>query len=184
MCLIAAWAIEGGGFTCEANRLTFLAPASGRSRSLGLIAAACGGGRLGESERRRERTRPVNIAVNPWTGSAANAAVISYLLKEKLGYDVTLKDLKEGVDWQGFETGEVDAILEVWGHDADRKTFIDDKKVAQDAGQMGVNGTIGWYVPGWMAKEHPDITDWNNLNKYADAVQDLRVRRQGPIPAR
>ena len=33
---------------------------------------------------------------------------------------------------------------------------------------MGVNGTIGWYVPGWMAKEHPDITDWNNLNKYAD----------------
>ena len=75
---------------------------------------------------------------------------------------------EEGVDWQGFETGEVDAILEVWGHDADRKTFIDDKKVAQDAGKMGVNGTIGWYVPGWMAKEHPDITDWNNLNKYAD----------------
>ena len=48
------------------------------------------------------------------------------------------------------------------------QTFIDDKKVAQDAGPMGVNGIIGWYVPGWMAKEHPDITDWNNLNKYAD----------------
>ena len=22
-------------------------------------------------------------------------------------------------------------------------------------------------MPPWLAKEHPDITDWNNLNKYA-----------------
>jgi glycine betaine/proline transport system substrate-binding protein len=27
---------------------------------------------------------------------------------------------------------------------------------------------IGWYVPPWMAEKYPDITDWNNLNKYAD----------------
>jgi hypothetical protein len=26
---------------------------------------------------------------------------------------------------------------------------------------------IGWYVPPWMAKKYPDITDWKNLNKYA-----------------
>lgn len=110
----------------------------------------------------------VKIAVNPWTGSRANAAVIAHLLKEKLGYEVELKDLDEGIDWQGFETDEVDAILEVWGHDADRKTFIDEKKVAQDAGLMGVKGSIGWYVPAWMAEKYPDITDWNNLNKYAD----------------
>ena len=30
------------------------------------------------------------------------------------------------------------------------------------------HGIIGWYVPGWMADEHPDILDWKNLNKYAD----------------
>ena len=29
-------------------------------------------------------------------------------------------------------------------------------------------GIIGWYVPGWMAEEHPDILDYKNLNKYAD----------------
>ena len=33
---------------------------------------------------------------------------------------------------------------------------------------MGVQGIIGWYVPGWMADQYPDITDWNNLNKYAE----------------
>jgi glycine betaine/proline transport system substrate-binding protein len=131
-----------------------------------LFIAACGGGAGASSDTGSKD--PVRISVNPWTGSRANAAVIEYLLKEKLGYPVELKNLDEGVDWQGFETGELDAILEVWGHDAERKTYIDEKKVAQDAGQMGVKGTIGWYVPGWMAKDHPDITDWNNLNNYAD----------------
>ena len=34
--------------------------------------------------------------------------------------------------------------------------------------RTGVTGIIGWYVPGWMVDKYPDITDWNNLNKYAD----------------
>ena len=44
---------------------------------------------------------------------------------------------------------------------------------------MGVNGVIGWYVPGWMAKEYPDITDWNNLNKYADLFKTSESGDQG-----
>jgi glycine betaine/proline transport system substrate-binding protein len=141
---------------------------------LGLLVSACGGG--GASDGAKE---PVDIAVNPWTGSRANAVVIANLLTEKLGYEVNLKDLDEGVDWQGFETGEVDAILEVWGHDEDRATFVDEKKVAQVVGPMGVNGVIGWYVPGWMAEEYPDITDWNNLNKYADLFKTSESADQG-----
>ena len=42
------------------------------------------------------------------------------------------------------------------------------RSVAQDAGLNGVTGIIGWYVPHWMVEEYPDITDWENLNKYAD----------------
>jgi glycine betaine/proline transport system substrate-binding protein len=37
-----------------------------------------------------------------------------------------------------------------------------------DFGPTGNQGIIGWYVPPWLAKENPDIVDWNNLNKYAD----------------
>ena len=51
-------------------------------------------------------------------------------------------------------------------------------------GQTGNKGIIGWYVPPWMAEKYPDITDWKNLNKYADHVQDLGVRRQGPAARR
>lgn len=110
----------------------------------------------------------VRIAVNPWVGSAANAAVVAHLLQQELGVTVEQPLLNEGIDWQGFETGEVDAILEVWGHADDKALYVDDLQLAQDAGPMGVVGTIGWYVPGWMAREYPDITDWQNLNKYAD----------------
>lgn len=110
----------------------------------------------------------VNIAINAWVGYEADAAVVAYLLEKELGYTVVKKNLAEDVSWQGFESGEVDVILENWGHPDLEKDYIQDKKVAIDAGQTGNVGIIGWYVPGWMVEEYPDITDWQNLNKYAD----------------
>lgn len=121
----------------------------------------------------------VNIAINPWVGYEADAAVVGYLLKSKLGYTVTEKNLKEEISWQGFESGDVDAILENWGHADLAKTYIDQKKVAVDAGPTGNKGIIGWYVPPWLAKEHPDILDWNNLNKYADQFKTTESGDKG-----
>ncbi|HSO29775.1 MAG TPA: ABC transporter substrate-binding protein [Candidatus Sulfomarinibacteraceae bacterium] len=125
-----------------------------------LIAAACGGGGGG--------TKTVNIAIHAWVGYEANAAVVGYLLEKELGYKVEKKTLAEDVTWPGFESGEIDVILENWGHPDLEKTYIEEKKVAFDAGLTGNIGIIGWYVPGWMVDEYPDITDWNSLNKYAD----------------
>ena len=108
----------------------------------------------------------VKMMVNEWVGAAANVAVAQCLLQQ-MGYKVTNSTLAEEVAWQGFETGDVDVILENWGHPALEKKYIQETKLATDAGAMGVKGIIGWYVPKWMVDEHPDITDWNNLNKYA-----------------
>lgn len=110
----------------------------------------------------------VNLAINPWVGYEANAAVVAYLLETELGYSVEKKDLKEDVSWQGFGSGEVDVIIENWGHPDLEKKYIDEDKVAVNAGPTGNVGIIGWYVPGWMVEEYPDITDYKNLNKYAD----------------
>nr|WP_205752489.1 ABC transporter substrate-binding protein [Cryptosporangium phraense] len=114
------------------------------------------------------RCGTVNVAVNPWVGYAANAAVVSYLLKEQLGCTVVRKDLTEAASWEGLANGGVDVILETWGHDAEKKRYIDDTKVAVELGLTGNKGVIGWYVPPWMATQYPDITDWKNLDKYAD----------------
>ena len=118
----------------------------------------------------------VRIAVNPWVGFAANVAVVSYLLRQELGCTVVTRALTEDASWQGLARGDVDVILENWGHDALKKRYIDDQHVAVEDGLTGNQGVIGWYVPPWLAQEHPDITDWRNLNKYADL---FRTRASG-----
>jgi len=147
--------------------------------------AACGGATsgAGESEPSAGAKGTVNLAINPWVGYEANAAVLAYLLEKELGYTVEKKELKEEIAWQGFETGEVDAIVENWGHLDLKKTYIEQKKVAVDAGPTGNQGVIGWYVPQWMADEHPDITDWNNLNKYAGLFKTSESKGKGQFLA-
>ncbi|MFG2576848.1 ABC transporter substrate-binding protein [Streptomyces sp. NPDC048481] len=141
---------------------------------LGLTLTACGGAKVGDSSSgsgggadASGKCGAFNLAVNPWVGYEADAAVVAYVAQNDLGCKVTKKDLKEEIAWQGFGTGEVDAVLENWGHDDLRKKYIDGQKTAVPAGSTGNKGIIGWYVPPWLAKAHPDITDWKSLNKYA-----------------
>jgi glycine betaine/proline transport system substrate-binding protein len=137
-----------------------------------------GGGGGGDSA---EECGDFNIAINPWVGYEADAAVVGYVAEEQLGCNVTKKDLKEEVAWQGFGTGEVDVVLENWGHDDLKKKYIDDQKTGVRVGSTGNTGTIGWYVPPWMAEEYPDITDYKNLNKYADMFKTSESGNQGQL---
>jgi glycine betaine/proline transport system substrate-binding protein len=111
----------------------------------------------------------LNMAVNPWVGYEADAYVVGHVA-ETLGCTVHYKNLKEDVSWQGFGTGEVDVVIEDWGHPDLEKKFFAEKGdgSATDLGPTGNVGIIGWYVPPWLAEEHPDILEWENLNKYAD----------------
>jgi glycine betaine/proline transport system substrate-binding protein len=125
----------------------------------------------------------VKLAINPWVGYEANAAVVAYLLEHELDYAVDEKNLKEEVSWQGFETGEVDVVIENWAHDDLKKKYIDEKKVAVNAGPTGNNGVIGWYVPKWMTEKYPDITDYKNLNKYASLFKTSESGGKGQFLA-
>jgi glycine betaine/proline transport system substrate-binding protein len=123
----------------------------------------------------------VNLAVNPWVGYEADAAVVSYILTNNLGYTVNKKNIVEQVSWEGFGTNEVDAILENWGHEDLKKKFITDQKTAVEVGSTGRQGIIGWFVPQWMADKYPDITDSKNLNKYADMFKTSESGNKGQL---
>lgn len=133
------------------------------------MTAGCGGEKVGSQEQPAggKECGSFNLAVSPWVGYEANAAVVAYVATKDLGCNVVKKNLKEEIAWQGFATGEVDVNLENWGHEDLKKKYIETDKVAVAAGSTGVKGVIGWYVPPWMAEKYPDITDWKNLNKYA-----------------
>ncbi|MEV6114618.1 ABC transporter substrate-binding protein [Streptomyces sp. NPDC052109] len=148
---------------------------------LGLTLTACAGAKVGDSTPAGSKSSggacgTFNLAVNPWVGYEADAAVVAYVAQHDLGCKVNKKDLKEEIAWQGFGTGEVDAVLENWGHDDLKKKYITEQKSAVEAGSTGNKGVIGWFVPPWLAKAHPDITDWKNLDKYAD---DFRTSESG-----
>jgi glycine betaine/proline transport system substrate-binding protein len=141
------------------------------------LITACGGGEIGEQTQANEEQAAdsggecgeLNMAVNPWVGYEANAYVVGHVAEQELGCTVNYKDLKEDVSWQGFGTGEVDVVIEDWGHPELEKQFFEGSGdgSAMDFGPTGNVGIIGWYVPGWLAEEHPDILNYENLNKYA-----------------
>ncbi|MCZ2404910.1 ABC transporter substrate-binding protein [Paenarthrobacter sp. Z7-10] len=123
----------------------------------------------------------VNVALNAWVGYTADAAVYDYVAKNKLGCTVVEKNLNEQISWQGFASGQVDVIMENWGHEDLAKQYITDQHVAVDAGPTGNVGHIGWYVPPWMAAKYPDITDGKNLNKYADMFKTSESAGKGQL---
>jgi glycine betaine/proline transport system substrate-binding protein len=98
-----------------------------------------------------------------------------------LGCFVKQRHIAEQVSWQGMSTGQVDAILENWGHDDLRQQYIDNMGVAQSAGSTSIKGQIGWYVPPWMVEQYPDITDWRNLNKYAHLFRTSESGDKGQL---
>jgi glycine betaine/proline transport system substrate-binding protein len=157
--------------------------------TLTVAISACGGAKVGDSSTttgggasaQAANCGTFNLAVNPWVGYEADAAVVAYVAQKNLGCTVNKKDLKEEVSWQGFGTGEVDAVLENWGHPELKKKYIEGQKTAVEAGQTGNKGIIGWYVPPWMAQQYPDITDWKNLNKYASMFKTSESGGKGQL---
>jgi glycine betaine/proline transport system substrate-binding protein len=152
--------------------------------SAALLLAGCGGGNIKSSNTSAAGGKScgqVNIAVNPWTGYVVNAHIIGYVAKTKLGCKVAYQDVKEEVGWQGMASGSIDTIVENWGHADLVKKYIDQQKTVQDAGLTGSDGIIGWYVPPWMAKKYPDITNWKNLNKYASMFKTSESGGKGQL---
>jgi glycine betaine/proline transport system substrate-binding protein len=137
----------------------------------GLLVAGCGGNTSSDTgdggDGAAAACGDLNMAINPWVGYEASAYVVGQLAEDYLGCTVNYKPLKEQVSWQGFGTGDVDVVIENWGHDDLKAKYIDQLGTATDLGPNGNVGVIGWYVPPWLAKGHPDILDWQNLNKYA-----------------
>ncbi|WP_433253405.1 ABC transporter substrate-binding protein [Streptosporangium sp. CA-135522] len=142
-----------------------------------LLLTACSG----EEKKLPPTGGTVKIAINGWAGYEASAAVLGRLLKQELGYEVQRVELNEAESWKGLEKGTVDVIVENWGREAEKKTFIEEKKVAVSAGRNGNRGVIGWYVPQWMADRYPDITDWRQLNKYAHLFKTEKSGNFGQV---
>lgn len=125
--------------------------------------------------------KTVTLSVQSWVGAQANVAVAQKILQDELGYRVDLVQTDEVPAWDALSQGRVDAILEDWGHPDQEQLYVKDKKTIVPGGDLGVTGHIGWYVPKYWADEHPDVTDWKNLDKYAGELRTAESGDKGQL---
>ncbi|SOD61988.1 glycine betaine/proline transport system substrate-binding protein [Streptomyces zhaozhouensis] len=138
--------------------------------ALGLVlASACDlpGEVLGDDE-----PEPVRIAVTDWPGARANAAVVAYLLEEELGVPVEKVETDPGAAWDQLGVGDTQVLLEDWGALPDRtRLHVEQREDVVDAGELGIEGHVGWYIPGEFARANPEVLDWRHLNDFADELR-------------
>jgi glycine betaine/proline transport system substrate-binding protein len=141
-----------------------------------LFGSGCGDD---EPSGRSEKDVTLRIAVNPWTGSAVNANVAKILLERELGYHVELVKIDEYSQFPAIASGQLDGSLEVWpsGHAADINRYIEGRRGGflrdggiVDGGKLGIVGNIGWWVPTYALKEHPELARWQGLKGEEDLV--------------
>lgn len=148
-----------------------------------LVMSGCGGGDIEDTAAPDGGADcgDFDIAINPWVGYEASAHVVGYIAATELGCNVEYKSLKEEVAWQGFGSDEVDVIIENWGHEDLKQTYVEEQGTAQVVGPNGNVGIIGWYLPPWMVEEYPDITEWENLNNYAELFRTSESGDRGQL---
>ena len=61
--------------------------------------------------------------------------------------------------------GKVSAVLEEWGHSNLYAQYIKGNHKVVDAGLEGPDGNIGWYVPTYLVKAHPELKTWKGVKK-------------------
>src|SRR5436853_5960238 len=59
--------------------------------------------------------------------------------------------------------GKVDAVLEDWQHTDQYKQYVTKQKSVVLVGPNGVKGVIGWYIPDYLMKQHPEFKTWKGL---------------------
>jgi glycine betaine/proline transport system substrate-binding protein len=105
----------------------------------------------------------VTINEQAWAGSTANTYVAKYVLEHNLGCKVNITQITEIPVYQAMADGKVDAVLEDWQHVDQYKQYIQKQHTSVMGGSNGVNGHIGWFIPTYLMKQHPEFKTWKGL---------------------
>lgn len=130
-----------------------------------LVAAVVAATAFGAQARSGSSKPTVTLATNSWEGSLANNVVAQYVIEKNLGYNVNLLTIDEIPAWPAMVQGKVSAVMEVWGHSPLYEQYVTGNKKVLDAGIEGPDGNIGWYVPTYLMKAHPELKTWKGVQK-------------------
>ena len=155
--------------------------------ALALFVAACGeekddepagGGGSGGASAEKDCGKVV-LNEQAWAGSTANTYIAKAVLEEDLGCEVEITKITEIPVFQAMADGKVDVVLEDWQHVAEYKKYVDQQGSVVNAGPLGVEGHIGWFIPQYLMDEYPEFKTWKGLKGKEDLFKTPESGDQG-----
>jgi glycine betaine/proline transport system substrate-binding protein len=121
----------------------------------------------------------ITLNEQAWAGSTANTFVAKAALEKYLGCKVKITQIAEIPVYQALANGKTDAVLEDWQHVDQYKQYIDQQHTVVFGGPNGVVGHIGWYIPTYLMKQHPEFKTWKGLKGKESLFKSPESGSQG-----
>ena len=141
--------------------------------AIGVVALTAGG-----AGAKQAACGTVTLNQQAWAGSEANTYVAKNVL-EKIGCTVKITTITEVPVYQAMADGKTDAVLEDWGHVPQQQQYVAKQKTVVDEGPNGVTGVIGWYIPTYLMKAHPEFKTWKGLKGKESLFKSPESGSQG-----
>jgi glycine betaine/proline transport system substrate-binding protein len=147
----------------------------------GLVVAALAVLAIGAGGAGARATKCGTVTLNEqaWAGSTANTYVVKNVLEKSLGCKVKITKVAEVPVYQAMADGKTDTILEDWGHVPQWNQYVTKQKTVVRAGPNGVKGVIGWYIPDYLMKQHPEFRTWKGLKGKESLFKSPESGSQG-----
>ena len=121
----------------------------------------------------------VTLNEQAWAGSTANTYVAKAALEKYLGCKVNITQIAEIPVYQALANGKTDAVLEDWQHVDQYKQYVTKQKTAVLGSPNGVVGHIGWFIPTYLMKQHPEFKTWKGLKGKESLFKSPESGSQG-----
>jgi glycine betaine/proline transport system substrate-binding protein len=119
---------------------------------------------------------------NAWAGATANVYVVKYVLEKNFGCKVNIAKLPESTPlFQAMTDGKVDVVPEDWNNillKVNQHFFTKEKSIV-NLGSNGVIGHIGWYIPTYLIKQHPEFKTRRGLKGKESLFKSPESGSQG-----
>jgi glycine betaine/proline transport system substrate-binding protein len=146
------------------------------SLAAGLVALGVSAGATARST----KCGKVVMDENAWAGATANVYVVKYVIEKNFGCKVEIAKLPEGGPvFQAMADGKVDVLLEDWQHTDQYKQYAQKQKSVILLGPSGIKGPIGWYIPRYLLKQHPEFATWKGLKGKETIFKSPESGNQG-----
>jgi len=147
-----------------------------------LVAVVGALGIAGGAGARGAKCGSLTLDENAWAGATANVYVVKYVLEKNLGCSVNIAKLPESTPlFQAMTDGKVDVVLEDWNNIqlAVNRHFVTKEKSIVDLKGSGVIGHIGWFIPTYLMKQHPEFKTWQGLKGKESLFKSPESGSQG-----